>query len=1003
LKITGPQWKQLFGLLDTVLDLPPAQRPALLARVAGEDPELGDKLRQLLEENVDWDAAIPPAAPILGDMDASALRAGTQVGPYTLIRELGEGGMSTVWLAARSDGQVRRPLALKLPHVFMRTARLAERFEREREILESLSHPNIARLYDAGVTIDGQPYLGMEYVEGVSLVDYSNDSRRNVRERLQTFLQVLDAVRYAHSRLVIHRDLKPSNILVTAEHQVCLLDFGIAKLTVDGAARETELTRRDGRALTPDYASPEQIAGQPLSTSSDVYSLGVVLFELLTGQRPYKLKRDSRGALEDAILGAEPSRLHESVLPDQAMRCGLGNAELKAELRGDLEAIVFKSLKKSPLDRYGTADSFAQDIERYLRDETVFARADSAFYRTTKFLRRNRLLVGVALAVVLALSAGLGAALWQAKVARTEAHTAEAVQNFLENLFRANSANQADPIKARQVTARELLDLGSAQIDAALSDAPEAKLRVLKTLASMYDELGLTDKLLVLSRKRVDLARSLPGNHDRALTETLVELGNSAEREDLREEAGRAFAEAEAILDKMGDETSQERAELESSIAYYYDDFDAAKALPHAERGVRAWASLPKSVDLANSVHLVNALSGMAMISIDAAKFGSAKSAAAEALVLADSLGAIANGERRQVFEALGYANWGLGDPAAAEEDLRRAAQIAAAGTADVILDKLETSGPLADFLIDTGRVGEGLAILQDELPDVESLRGARAASIRPARTWLRYGRALVMYGRLEEGMAILQNALDRQPDFIPTAEFTAELLDAKASGSMDMGRYAEAERLIADAAAAHKQIGEFFTIYENPNVTLRTRWLMDMGRIDEASTAFRAYMTGAPDAGELSRSRVEPIIVRAELSLTQGAAAAAKDLAGQVLNLVARSNGRKYLTGWEMQASLVSGKADLLAGRPNEALPLLARALELGREHYDPGRSLRYADAQIAMAECMLDLGRSVEGRELFVKAAANHATHTELAERYREPLQRLRARITVSPRRLQ
>jgi tetratricopeptide (TPR) repeat protein len=593
LKITGPQWKQLFGLLDTVLDLPPAQRPTLLARVAGEDPELGDKLRQLLEENVDWDAAIPRAASILGGMHASALRAGTQVGPYTLIRELGEGGMSTVWLAARSDGQVRRPLALKLPHVFMRTARLAERFEREREILESLSHPNIARLYDAGVTVDGQPYLGMEYVEGVSLV-----------------------------------------------------------------------------------------------------------------------------------------------------------------------------------------------------------------------ARRAR---------------------------------------------------------------------------------------------------------------------------------------------------------------------------------------------------VRAWASLPKSVDLANSVHLVNALSGMAMISIDAAKFGSAKSAAAEALVLADSLGAIANGERRQVFEALGYANWGLGDPAAAEENLRRAAQIAAAGTADVVLDKLETSGPLADFLLDTGRVGEGLAILQNELPDVESLRGARAASIRPARTWLRYGRALVMYGRLEEGMAILQNALDRQPDFIPTAEFTAELLDAKASGSMDMGRYAEAERLIADAADAHKQIGEFFTIYENPNVTLRTRRLMDMGRIDEASTAFRAYVTGAPDAGELSRPRIEPIIVRAELSLAQGAAAAAKDLAGQVLNLVARSNGRKYLTGWEMQASLVSGKADLLAGRPNEALPLLARALELGREHYDPGRSPRYADTQIAMAECMLDLGRSVEGRELFAKAAANHATHTELAERYREPLRRLRARIAVSPRRLQ
>jgi tetratricopeptide (TPR) repeat protein len=996
LKITGPQWRRLFELLDTLHDLPLVQRPALLERVAADDAELAEKLRQLLEENIDWDAAIADAAPILsGVLPAmrGAFTAGTQVGPYTLIRELGQGGMSTVWLAGRSDGQMRRPLALKLPHLFMRTARLAERFEREREILESLSHPNIARLYDAGVTAQGQPYLGMEYVEGVSLLDYSNETRRTVRERLQTFLQVLDAVRYAHSRLVIHRDIKPSNILVNAEHQVCLLDFGIAKLTVDGAAQESELTRHDGPALTPDYASPEQIAGQPLSTSSDVYSLGVVLFELLTGQRPYKLKRESRGALEDAILSAEPPRLYESAL-DQAKRCGTGHAELKTELRGDLEAIVFKGLKKSPLDRYRTADAFAQDIERYLRHETVFARADSAIYRATKFLRRNRLLVGVAFAVFLALSAGLGVALWQAKVARNEAHTAEAVQNFMENLFRANSANQADPIKARQVTARELLDVGTAQIDAALSDAPEAKLRVMKTLASMYDELGLTDQLLILSRKCVALARSLPGNHARALVETLVELGNSAERVDLREEAGRAFAEAEAILDKIGDETSQRRAELESSIAYYYDDFDATKALPHAERGVRAWASLPKSV------HLVNALSGKAMISIDAAKFASARSAAAEALVVADSLGAIANGERQQIFEALGYANWGLGDPAAAEKNFRRAAQIAAAGTSDVVMDKLETNGPLADFLIDTGRGGEGLALLHDELPDIESLRGARAASIRPARTRLRYGRVLVKYGRLEEGMAILEHALDQQPDFSPTAEFTAELLDAKAAGSMEMGRYAEADVFIADAAAAHKRAGEFFTVYENPNALLRTHWLMDAGRIDEASTAFRAYLTGDADSGELSSSRIEPIIVRAELSLARGDSAAALETAGQVLTLAAHSDQRQYLTGWEMQASLISGRAALLAGRPSDALPRLARALELGGEHYDRGRSLRYAELQIAMAECMLDLGRSAEAQDLFALATAIQATHAELAERYREPLRHLRARMPANPK---
>jgi serine/threonine-protein kinase len=233
---------------------------------------------------------------------------GEIVGAYRLVREIGHGGMSTVWLAVRTDEQIKRPVALKLPHIHLNRQQFADRFARERDILAELTHPNIARLYDAGVTEAGQPFLAIEYIDGMPVTEYCDRRRLPIRARIDLFLQILGAVQYAHSHLVIHRDLKPSNILAAQDGRVTLLDFGIAKLIPEGPASETQLTLLGGRALTPDYASPEQIAGEPLSTSSDVYSLGVVLYELLTGVRPYRLKRDSRGALEDAILSVDPLR-----------------------------------------------------------------------------------------------------------------------------------------------------------------------------------------------------------------------------------------------------------------------------------------------------------------------------------------------------------------------------------------------------------------------------------------------------------------------------------------------------------------------------------------------------------------------------------------------------------------------------------------------------------------------------------------------------------------------
>src|SRR6185295_9751376 len=294
-------WGTLSRLLDQALELPAPQVDSWLDSLAPEFDALKPQLKRMLSRHASVETGeflnkLPKVD--LQPEDATPPRTeqpGDVIGPYRLERELGSGGMGVVWLAIRTDGLIKRPVALKLPHGAWKRAGLAERMAREREILASLAHPNIAHLYDAGVTAAGQPYLAIEYVEGTRVDVYCRERALGVRARLELFVQVAGAVAYAHGKLVVHRDLKPANILVSGDGQVRLLDFGLAKLLEDGVTRETRVTEMAGRALTPDYASPEQILGEPLTTASDVYSLGVVLYELLCEQRPYRLTRDSRG------------------------------------------------------------------------------------------------------------------------------------------------------------------------------------------------------------------------------------------------------------------------------------------------------------------------------------------------------------------------------------------------------------------------------------------------------------------------------------------------------------------------------------------------------------------------------------------------------------------------------------------------------------------------------------------------------------------------------------
>jgi serine/threonine protein kinase len=411
--LTGAQMARMSRLLDEALPLDASGRREWLDELPPEQADLAQALREaLLPEANSWPSFTFAADSTLGSDEGSfaseiGLESGSRIGPYELIRALGAGGMAEVWLARRADGAFRREVALKLPMFTRFRKDLAHRFAQERDILAGLEHPNIARLYDAGSDASGLPYLSMEYVPGCPITEWCDAHSMGIRARLELFRQVLDAVHYAHDRQVIHRDLKPSNILVTETGQVRLLDFGIAKL-LEASAGDAKLTQLYGRALTPDYASPEMLRGDAIDGRSDIYSLGVLLYELMTGTRPYHLNAASVESLPQAISNVEiePPSAH---LADSAGPTHATTAErLARQLRGDLSAILLKALAMDSAQRYASAAALREDIERYLAGRPVAARPSRFLYRFKKFTRRHRsqLALGAAAAAVLLATVG---------------------------------------------------------------------------------------------------------------------------------------------------------------------------------------------------------------------------------------------------------------------------------------------------------------------------------------------------------------------------------------------------------------------------------------------------------------------------------------------------------------------------------------------------------------------------------------------------------------------
>ena len=452
-------WPRFSALLDACLDEAPEARLDWLEKLPESDAHLKAPLQSVISKaqslsEGDWlDQPASDAATAISSFDENSL-----VGPWRLLRRLGRGGMGEVWLAARSDGSYEREVALKLPHPHLLSGVLKERFHRERDILAKLEHLQIARFYDAGIADGDQPWLALEYVEGASITDYSNTNGLSVRQRIALMRDVASAIQAAHTQLVVHRDLKPANVLVTANGEVKLLDFGIAKL-LDDDEHDSALTQLGHRVATPDYAAPEQLSGSTISAATDVYAMGVMLYELLTGTRPFK-SRSRLGSMLDDRQEAQ-------------LASGKVSGKRRNELAGDLDSILAKALENEPSNRYASADAFSDDLQRYLNHQPIRARRIGRWQRTMKFVRRHRQGVVMACLFFLVLGAGIIGVAWQSQRAAEEARRASAIKDFLIEVFAANDPRIASDQPRGNITAKAMLDNSAAKIESRFADDPD--------------------------------------------------------------------------------------------------------------------------------------------------------------------------------------------------------------------------------------------------------------------------------------------------------------------------------------------------------------------------------------------------------------------------------------------------------------------------------------------------------------------------------------------------
>ena len=600
-------WHRVECVLDAVLTCEPAHWHAILHEQCADDDALRREVEGLLAHVTAAERflAVPPAATAAAliaearESDASGVPCdGRRIGAYRILREIGRGGTSRVFLAERADGAFEQQVAMKLLRSNLDSDIDLHRFRAERQILASLNHPNIARLLDGGVTDDGLPYLVLEFVDGKPIDIWCEERSLTIAPRLELFQTVANATQYAHNNLIVHRDLKPSNIFVTNDGVVKLLDFGLAKLVDANASSDTPITRVGHRWMTPEYAAPEQIRGEPVTTLTDVYQLSAVLYELVCGRLPFGALRDSPRQFVDAVLHADPRA------PSLVLAAGASHARM-GRIRPELDAIVLKGLRKEPARRYASATAMVDDLQRLRDGRPVLAVPDHAVYRLRKFVRRNRAVAAVVTAIVVLLA---GASLRERSLrarAEAEAHKARAVEQYLTSVFDVADPYAPPDNKLGDMTARAILDRGSTRIDSVLTGQPDVQAELRHVIGGVYSNLGLYDRAAPALQRALDQRRALYGPKSLEVAEVEDQLGEVLMKQDKFDKAEPllrdALAQRRALLGNH-DTSTAETLEHLGALLRERNDFVGALPAFREALDIRRSVLGDSSVTVANSL-----------------------------------------------------------------------------------------------------------------------------------------------------------------------------------------------------------------------------------------------------------------------------------------------------------------------------------------------------------------------------------------------------------------
>jgi tetratricopeptide (TPR) repeat protein len=757
-------WNHADRIFDEALDLPSAERPAFLDRACGEDPELRALVDRLLASADDeTSSGLTPGGalqgPLWNELQGDLARedepgTGTLVGRYRIVRELGRGGMAVVYLAERADGQFEQQVALKLLKRGVDTDEVVGRFDQERQILALARHPGLARLLDGGVGPGGRPYLVMEYVAGRPIDLYADDQRLSIPERLRLFLQVARTVEDAHRNLVVHRDIKPSNILVTGDGHAKLLDFGIAKLLDPDTA--TPVTRTASRMLTPAYASPEQLEGGPVTTASDVYQLGLLLYLLLAGRLP-----DRRGE-------GEPARPSGTADLEEAARARLTTpARLRRELAGDLDTLVLTALRKEPERRYGSVAQLIDDVERYLAGRPISARSDTLGYRTGKFVRRHTAAVATAATALVLLFAVV--VLYTVQLARERdrarlaAAQATQVAVFLRGLFEVSAPTRS---RGEQITARQLLDQGAARIDADLADQPEVQAEMMTLIGDVYHDLALYAEAEEILERAVALRRERPGNRlglAASLHSLARVLADKAEHARARKLYGEALALREAALGPDHPDVGRTLDGL-GRVLSAQSDYPEALRLHRRAVSILEASLGPDHVEVGQAIHNLGYVLWQ-NVDLDTAGGVLTRGLAILEARLGPDHPQVANA-RVRLADYLAA----MGEPFLAREQYERALPVVESAYGPKHPAVALVLSSLAILLSDNGEADQAIAYHQRALKISEAVHGPRHPQVAFCLrglgiAWLAKGDLVVARGFLERSAALLEEAFSPDHD----------------------------------------------------------------------------------------------------------------------------------------------------------------------------------------------------------------------------------------------